>query len=281
MQDLMNMCSQPPTIQPIILKQNPYFFALKDLLIDRKKEICFPYAHNAQYDLDNKNSELEANLVDCFALTETNNDEDNQTDTIDDLSEHVEEIREDFERSMCEIDQGITFRSMQLHDTLKHQQEFRPITEQDIQTSLDALKQRQLFWETELKAITCNRIMLLRTTLNTKRKRKNFSKKATLILNEYFDSHMDQPYPDDETKAKLAKRCGISPVQVSNWFGNKRIRFRKALVKREKGDQNHDHAFDFSNSDLNSTSSEFASNDELCFPFLHTSSTNNIYSNYL
>lgn len=57
---------------------------------------------------------------------------------------------------------------MQLRDTLKHQQEFRPITDQDIQTSLDALKQRQLFWETELKAITCNRIMLLRTTLNTK-----------------------------------------------------------------------------------------------------------------
>lgn len=51
-----------------------------------------------------------------------------------------------------------------------------------------------------------------------RRKRKNFSKKATLILNEYFDSHMDQPYPDDETKAKLAKRCGISPVQVIIFF---------------------------------------------------------------
>jgi hypothetical protein len=42
---------------------------------------------------------------------------------------------------------------------------------------------------------------------------------------------MIQPYPDEQTKLELAKECGITLAQVSNWFGNKRIRFRKSFQK--------------------------------------------------
>lgn len=65
-------------------------------------------------------------------------------------------------------------------------------------------------------------------------RRRNFPKKATRILNEYFESHMDQPYPDEQTKQRLAIVCGVSVAQVSNWFGNKRIRFKKALERQHK-----------------------------------------------
>ncbi|KAF7486464.1 Hypothetical predicted protein [Marmota monax] len=67
--------------------------------------------------------------------------------------------------------------------------------------------------------------------LKAKRKRRNFSKQATEILNEYFYSHLSNPYPSEEAKEELAKKCSITVSQVSNWFGNKRIRYKKNIGK--------------------------------------------------
>lgn len=48
-----------------------------------------------------------------------------------------------------------------------------------------------------------------------RRKRRNFSKQATEILNEYFYSHLSNPYPSEEAKEELAKKCSITVSQVS------------------------------------------------------------------
>uniref|UniRef100_A0A8C1NRH4 Homeobox domain-containing protein n=1 Tax=Cyprinus carpio TaxID=7962 RepID=A0A8C1NRH4_CYPCA len=40
----------------------------------------------------------------------------------------------------------------------------------------------------------------------SRRKRRNFSKQATEILNEYFYSHLSNPYPSEEAKEELAKK---------------------------------------------------------------------------
>ncbi|XP_023213494.1 homeobox protein extradenticle-like, partial [Centruroides sculpturatus] len=66
------------------------------------------------------------------------------------------------------------------------------------------------------------------------RKRRNFSKQATEILNEYFYSHLSNPYPSEEAKEELARKCGITVSQVSNWFGNKRIRYKKNIGKAQE-----------------------------------------------
>ena len=47
-----------------------------------------------------------------------------------------------------------------------------------------------------------------------RRKRRNFSKTATEVLNEYFYSHLSNPYPSEEVKEELAKKCAISVPQV-------------------------------------------------------------------
>merc|ERR1719415_166745 len=79
--------------------------------------------------------------------------------------------------------------------------------------------------QVQLKQSTCEAIMILRSRfLDQRRKRRNFTKKSTEILNEYFYSHLANPYPSEEAKEELARQCGISVSQVSNWFGNKRIR---------------------------------------------------------
>ena len=111
----------------------------------------------------------------------------------------------------------------------------------------------------QLKQSTCEAVMILRSRfLDARRKRRNFSKKATEVLNEYFYSHLANPYPSEEAKEELAKKCGISVSQVflffslfylhtsqikdfkifffkvSNWFGNKRIRYKKNIVKAQE-----------------------------------------------
>ncbi|KAG7263631.1 hypothetical protein CRUP_012866 [Coryphaenoides rupestris] len=84
----------------------------------------------------------------------------------------------------------------------------------------------------QLKQSTCEAVMILRSRfLDARRKRRNFNKQATEVLNEYFYSHLSNPYPSEEAKEELAKKCAITVSQVSNWFGNKRIRYKKNIGK--------------------------------------------------
>lgn len=48
-----------------------------------------------------------------------------------------------------------------------------------------------------------------------RRKRRNFSKQATEVLNEYFYSHLSNPYPSEEVKQELARKGGITVSQVT------------------------------------------------------------------
>merc|ERR1712176_86005 len=89
--------------------------------------------------------------------------------------------------------------------------------------------------QVQLKQRTCEAVMILRSRfLDARRKRRNFSKKSSEILNEYFYSNLANPYPSEEVKEELARKCGITVSQVSNWFGNKRIRYKKNIVKAQE-----------------------------------------------
>lgn len=48
-------------------------------------------------------------------------------------------------------------------------------------------------------------------------------------LDEWFRTHFDNPYPTDKEKATLATHCGISIGQVSNYFGNRRMRTKRKM----------------------------------------------------
>ena len=47
-----------------------------------------------------------------------------------------------------------------------------------------------------------------------RRKRRNFSKQAIEMLNDYFYSHLSNPYPSEEAKEELARKCQITISQV-------------------------------------------------------------------
>lgn len=56
--------------------------------------------------------------------------------------------------------------------------------------------------------------MFIYNCLPNRRKRRNFSKQATEVLNEYFYSHLSNPYPSEEAKEELARKCNITVSQV-------------------------------------------------------------------
>lgn len=57
--------------------------------------------------------------------------------------------------------------------------------------------------------------VMVELAFSGRRKRRNFSKQATEVLNEYFYSHLSNPYPSEEAKEELAKQCSITVSQVT------------------------------------------------------------------
>lgn len=65
------------------------------------------------------------------------------------------------------------------------------------------------------------KVEVLLRVFSFRRKRRNFSKQATEILNEYFYSHLSNPYPSEEAKEELARKANITLAQVitvTHWF---------------------------------------------------------------
>ncbi len=70
--------------------------------------------------------------------------------------------------------------------------------------------------EKERKSLLVLFPILINCLCLIRRKRRNFSKQATEVLNEYFYSHLSNPYPSEEAKEELAKQCGITVSQVNH-----------------------------------------------------------------
>uniref|UniRef100_A0A182WAW3 Homeobox protein extradenticle n=1 Tax=Anopheles minimus TaxID=112268 RepID=A0A182WAW3_9DIPT len=116
-----------------------------------------------------------------------------------------------------------------------HQELEKPITPKEIERMVQIIHRKFSSIQMQLKQSTCEAVMILRSRfLDARRKRRNFSKQASEILNEYFYSHLSNPYPSEEAKEELARKCGITVSQVSNWFGNKRIRYKKNIGKAQE-----------------------------------------------
>lgn len=111
----------------------------------------------------------------------------------------------------------------------------RPITDQEREKTARTIHKMFNQIEVQLKQITCEAVMILRSRyLDARRKRRNFTKPATDVLNQYFYANLANPYPSEDVKEQLARKCGISVSQVSNWFGNKRIRYKKNIGKAQE-----------------------------------------------
>ncbi|XP_072115235.1 pre-B-cell leukemia transcription factor 2 isoform X3 [Mobula birostris] len=145
------------------------------------------------------------------------------------------QIRQIYHTELEKYEQACNEFTTHVMNLLREQSRTRPISPKEIERMVGIIHRKFSSIQMQLKQSTCEAVMILRSRfLDARRKRRNFSKQATEILNEYFYSHLSNPYPSEEAKEELAKKCGItvsqvSVSQVSNWFGNKRIRYKKNI----------------------------------------------------
>ena len=119
---------------------------------------------------------------------------------------------------------------------------------QDEASSADTLSMKQVLLEATvsykfdalrltLKQQVAETVFNLRAHyIDTSRRRKHLRPKATRILKEWFERHLDFPYPSEDEKRLLASQCDITVEQVSNWFSNKRCRSKS--IKTMRGRKN-------------------------------------------
>ena len=98
---------------------------------------------------------------------------------------------------------------------LREQSRTRPITPKEIERMVKIINKKFNSIQIQLKQSACEAVMILRSRfLDSRRKRKNFNKKSSEILNEYFYSNLANPYPTEEAKEELARKCGITVSQA-------------------------------------------------------------------
>ncbi|XP_032374002.1 pre-B-cell leukemia transcription factor 2 [Etheostoma spectabile] len=149
-----------------------------------------------------------------------------------DYKSKLSQIRSIYHTELEKYEQACTEFTTHVMNLLREQSRTRPVTPREIERMVGIIHRKFSTIQTQLKQSTCEAVMILRSRfLDARRKRRNFSKQATEGLNEYFYSHLSNPYPSEEAKEELAKQCGITVSQVSNWFGNKRIRYKKNIGK--------------------------------------------------
>jgi len=142
------------------------------------------------------------------------------------------QIRHIYHQELEKYNQACNEFTCHVMNLLKEQSRTRPISQKEIERMIAIIRKKFNNIQLQLKQSTCEAVMILRSRfLDARRKRRNFSKQATEVLNEYFYSHLSNPYPSEEAKEELARKCTITVSQVSNWFGNKRIRYKKNIGK--------------------------------------------------
>jgi hypothetical protein len=65
---------------------------------------------------------------------------------------------------------------------------------------------------------------------SAEKRRRSLGKRATEVLTQWFFAHLSDPYPSEEDKARLCQDCGMSMNQINNWFGNKRMRYKRKVL---------------------------------------------------
>ncbi|XP_072240587.1 pre-B-cell leukemia transcription factor 1-like [Leuresthes tenuis] len=157
---------------------------------------------------------------------------DHRNTEFDDYRERLAQIRQIYHAELEKCEQACSEFTSHVMNLLREQSRTRPISPKEIERMVSIIHHKFSAIQMQLKQSTCEAVMILRSRfLDARRKRRNFSKQATQILNEYFYSHLANPYPNEETKEELANKCFITAAQVANWFGNKRIRYKKNIAK--------------------------------------------------
>ncbi|CAG2222811.1 PBX1 [Mytilus edulis] len=135
-----------------------------------------------------------------------------------DYEAKLAQIRQVYQTEYGKYEQACNEFTTHVVNLLREQSRTRPIAPKEIERMVGIIRKKFAAIEMQLKQSTCEAVMILRSRfLDARRKRRNFSKLATQVLNDYFNSHLSNPYPSEEAKEELARKCQITVSQRRNF----------------------------------------------------------------
>jgi len=153
---------------------------------------------------------------------------------LDEFLYKLEQLKEKYNEELEKLNRVCAEFCTRMFNLLREQSTMRPISEQEIQMKLHGIQQKFDYVKNQLRQNVCNAIVALEKQYNhAKKKRRALSKKATEHLSAWFFEHLNDPYPSEEEKSMLAAAGGLTITQVNNWFGNKRIRYKRKCLEEE------------------------------------------------
>jgi hypothetical protein len=148
----------------------------------------------------------------------------------------LEQLKEKYKEELEKLNKVCEDFCNKMMNLLREQSNIRPILEQETHLKMSVIQHKFDYVRNQLKQNVCNAILILQKQYNqvqTKKKRV-LPKKATEGLSQWFYEHISDPYPSEEEKIMLAAGGGLTITQVNNWFGNKRIRYKRKCLEEER-----------------------------------------------
>eukprot|EP01113_Clastostelium_recurvatum_P000678 TRINITY_DN1030_c0_g1_i1.p1 TRINITY_DN1030_c0_g1~~TRINITY_DN1030_c0_g1_i1.p1 ORF type:complete len:392 (+),score=111.66 TRINITY_DN1030_c0_g1_i1:140-1315(+) len=162
-------------------------------------------------------------------------EEDEVDPQTDEFGYKLQQLRSAYSEELEKLNRVCTEFVQRTAALLREQSQVRAVTDQEMQCKTGVIQQRFDYVRNQLRTNVCNAILVLQKQYHhqTKKRRRSLSKRATEILSHWFFDHINDPYPSDEEKSMLAAQCVLSLNQVNNWFGNKRIRYKRKCLEEE------------------------------------------------
>eukprot|EP01112_Ceratiomyxa_fruticulosa_P020664 TRINITY_DN7119_c0_g1_i1.p1 TRINITY_DN7119_c0_g1~~TRINITY_DN7119_c0_g1_i1.p1 ORF type:complete len:404 (+),score=77.50 TRINITY_DN7119_c0_g1_i1:435-1646(+) len=162
-------------------------------------------------------------------------EEDDVDPSTDEFGYKLQQLRNAYGEELEKLNRVCSEFVARTAGLLREQNQVRAVSDQELQSKTAVIQQRFDYVRNQLRTNVCNAITVLQKQFHhqTKKRRRSLSKRATEILSHWFFDHINDPYPSDEEKAMLAAQCVLSLNQVNNWFGNKRIRYKRKCLEEE------------------------------------------------
>uniref|UniRef100_A0A673MRW0 Pre-B-cell leukemia transcription factor 1-like n=1 Tax=Sinocyclocheilus rhinocerous TaxID=307959 RepID=A0A673MRW0_9TELE len=126
------------------------------------------------------------------------------------------QIRQIYHSELEKYEQACSEFTNHVMNLLREQSRTRPISPKEIERMVAIIHRKFSSIQMQLKQSTCEAVMILRSRfLDARRKRRNFNKQATEVLNEYFYSHLSNPYPSEEAKEELSRMAYKCPMCIA------------------------------------------------------------------
>jgi len=146
----------------------------------------------------------------------------------------LEQLKEKYNEELEKLNRVCAEFCTRMFNLLREQSTLRPLSDQETQMKLHGIQQKFDYVKNQLRQNVCNAIVALEKQYNhSKKKRRALPKKAAESLSNWFFEHLNDPYPSEEEKSILAAAGGLTITQVNNWFGNKRIRYKRKCLEEE------------------------------------------------